>query len=177
MCFATLGVYENEGDRLIFCNYLSVNPMHSQTLILLLLIFSQTSVSHSVHRGGVSQHALGQTPPKQTPPNARADTPHPQTDTPTPRQTPPARQLPLVDTSWEDTPQAHTPLGRHPLDRHPSCPVHALIHEPPAQGMLGYTPSPYFPCGHCCGRYASYWDAFLLTVEFHVFFPSFSGSQ
>ena len=69
------------------------------------VIFSQVSVSHSVHRGRVyPSMPPGQTPPGQTPP----------------RQTPP---------------------GQTP------CPVHA-----------GYTPS---PSSHCCGRYASYWNAFL----------------
>ena len=68
------------------------------------VIFSEASVSHSFH-GGVSKHALGQTPP-----------------------------------SWADTPGSQPP-GRHP---------------PPSSG------------GHCCGRYASYWNAFFLynTVLF-----------
>ena len=42
-------------------------------------------------------------------------------------------------------PPADTPLGRHPLDRHPP----------------GQTPPPPAD-GYCCGRYASYWNAFLL---------------
>ena len=53
------------------------------------MIFSQASVSHSVHGGGVS---------------------------------------------------ATHPPSRHPPSRHPSYPVHAGIHTPPAQCMLGYTP-------------------------------------
>ena len=62
---------------------------------------------------------------------------------------------------------AHTPLGRHP----PRA-VHAGIH-PPAQCMLGYTsllPSACWdtpaPSGHCCGWYASYWNAFLFIFNF-----------
>ena len=43
-----------------------------------------------------------------------------------------------------------TPPGTHPLPSAcwdtPPCPVHAGIHP---------------PGGHCCGRYASYWNAFL----------------
>ena len=30
-----------------------------------------------------------------------------------------------------------------------------------------YTPTPRY--GHCCGRYASYWNAFLFIFEFEVF--------
>ena len=51
-------------------------------------------------------------------------------------------------------PQADTPLGRHPIpqaypqDRHP----------PPPQD------------GHCSGRYASYWNAFLCVIDMP--FPS-----
>ena len=66
--------------------------------------------------GGVSQHALGKTPP---PPPA---------DTPS-----------LADTS---------PLGRHPPQTHPP---------------LGQTPQ-HPADGYCSGRYASYWNAFLLTL-------------
>ena len=44
----------------------------------------------------------------------------------------------------------HTPLGRHPLGRH----------TPPGR---------HPPGGHCSGRYASYWNAFLLgNVEENV---------
>ena len=82
------------------------------------------------------------------------------------RQTPPGRH-PQADTPWADTP----------------CQVHAGIHTPPAQCMLGYTASwpnacwdthpPSCPVhagiyaptpnldGYCSGRYASYWNAFL----------------
>ena len=63
------------------------------------VIFSQVSVILSM--GGVSQHALGQTPPW--------------VDTPTPGQTPPPhRQTPLAETPWADTP----------------CPMCAGIHTP-----------------------------------------------
>ena len=68
------------------------------------VMFLHLSVSHSVHRGCVSQHAFG------------ADTP----------------------------PPADLPLGRNPtpLSRH----------------------TPLLPDGHCCGRYASYWNAFLFQT-------------
>ena len=59
------------------------------------------------------------------------------------RQTPPpGRQAPpfwQADVPWQaDTPRADTPLA----DRHP----------PPADG-------------YCSGRYASYWNAFLLLMQ------------
>ena len=58
--------------------------------------------------------------------------------------------------SWVDTPQTDTPFppGRHPPDRHP---LPAGRH-PQADNPLKQTP----PSGHCCGRYASYWNAYLL---------------
>ena len=127
-------------------------------------MFLQASVSHSVHSGkGVSgRHP----PPGQTPPR---------TDTPLRRHSPLGRH-PL---SWADTPSpGQTPTGRHPPCRHP--PVQTPLtpqaetpaQTPPAQCMLGYTPPPQCmleythppPGGHCNGRYASYWNAFSLTV-------------
>ena len=68
---------------------------------------------------------------------------HPRLDRHPPRQTPPSGQT---------SPPADTSLGRHP-----PCSVYAGIQPPP-------------PVGHCCGRYASYWNAFLFTVVFHQFF-------
>ena len=74
-----------------------------------------------------------------------------------PRQTPPyadlALQTPLGRHSWADTPppqqrpsRADTLPGRHSPGRRPRadtlCPVHARIHTPLAQCMLGYTPQP-----------------------------------
>ena len=59
----------------------------------------------------------------------------------------PCRHSPRPDTPWEDTPQGrHVPLGRHP----------------PGQTRPGKHPPPY---GHCSGRYASYWNAFLYFIE------------
>ena len=45
----------------------------------------------------------------------------------------------------------HTPRSVHAGIQPPHCPVHAEIH----------TTTPC-PGGHCCGWYASYWNAFLL---------------
>ena len=41
----------------------------------------------------------------------------------------------------------HHPPGQTPPLSRPPCPVHAGIHHPPG--------------GHCSGRYACYWNAFL----------------
>ena len=46
--------------------------------------------------------------------------------------------------------QTHTPLGRHSLGRHP------LSDTPPPHSSQAPRD------GHCNGRYASYWNAFLL---------------
>ena len=97
------------GGKHEFCNY---RPQRSCGKV----IFSQVSVSHSVHRGGVSGRS-----PRQTPP--------------------PLGRHPLP---WADTPPqcmlGYTPLPSACWDT-PPCPVHAGIH-PPAQCMLGYTPPP-----------------------------------
>ena len=69
------------------------------------------------------------------------------------------------------TPWADTPLGRHPSSadtpsgQTPSCPVDTRIH-PPTQCMLGYTPFCTVHAGirSTSGRYASYWNAFLLVI-------------
>ena len=147
------------------------------------VIFSQASVILSM--GVYPSMHWGRHPPW-------ADIPW--ADTP-PGQTPllgrhPLRQTPLADTLWADTPN---PLGRHPqavipwadtlwadtpLQTSPwqtsPCPVNAGIH-PCAQCMVGYTPlvpsawwdtPPPLSDGHCCGRYASYWNAFLFRGLF-----------
>ena len=71
-----------------------------------------------------------------------------------------------ADTSQVDTPGADSPppgqtppwadtlLGRHFL------PSSCRDTHPPVQCMLGYT----LPGGHCSGRYASYWNAFLFIL-------------
>ena len=125
--------------------------------------------------GGHPSH-LGRQPPRHIPPPgqipSRADIL--QADTPPPGQTPPSRP-----------PWTHIPFPVH-AGIHTPCPLHAGIHIPsPAQCMLGYTHPPtknwfknplitryqsaYWdtpPRGHCCRRYASYWNAFLFTTEF-----------
>ena len=78
----------------------------------------------------------------------------------------------------------HPPPGTHPLARHPPS-RHPLGRHPQANTLPGQKPplpsgcwdthtplhsacwdaptSP--PAGHCCGRYASYWNAFLLSLN------------
>ena len=90
------------------------------------------------------------------------------------RHPPPQADIP----SLADTPWAETPLGRHPHaqcmlgDAHPPA-QYMLGYTPPAQYMLGYTPHCPVHAGihpptssHCCGWYASYWNAFLFSVFF-----------
>ena len=72
-----------------------------------------------------------------------ADTP-PHPPSPPDRHTPPA-----------DTPLGRHPLGRHPLDRHPPD-------RHPLPSACWDTPT---PGGHCSGRYASYWNAFLGSIK------------
>ena len=70
----------------------------------------------------------------------------------------------------------YTPLGRHPradtpLGRHSPLPSACWDTHPIAQCMLGYIPSAATPSpgGHCSGRYASYWNAFLLSQSLLLF--------
>ena len=62
-----------------------------------------------------------------------------------PEEHPPGQVHPLQYTPWAGTP----PLGRSPPARY----THPI--------MGRYTPQD----GHCSGRYASYWNAFLLLVS------------
>ena len=107
----------------------------------------------SVHRGrGVCLSAWWDThPPEQTPLSR-----HPQEQTP-PRSRHPREQTPLDQTPPEQTPpRADTPLG---ADTSQSWHFPELTPPPEAD-----TPP---RDGHCCGRYVSYWNAFLL---FHIMF-------
>ena len=86
-------------------------------------MFLQACAKNSVHREGVSEHAVGQTPPGQTPPGRHPPekTPHlcrhPQVDTPT------------VDIPLGRHPQANTPPGKTPhLCRHP-LPARCILLE------------------------------------------------
>ena len=87
-----------------------------------------------------------------------------------------------LSACW-DTPTLgrHHPLGRHlPLGRHPPradtpLPSACCDTHTPAKCMLGYTPLPsacWDRHGYCCGRYASYWNAFLFNKQFTQSFTS-----
>ena len=77
------------------------------------VIFSQASVSHSVHRGGCLADTLPrQTTHRQTPPADIHPDRHPQADTH--RRHPPGRHTPPADTP---PPGRHTPPGRRLLLR------------------------------------------------------------
>ena len=75
-----------------------------------------------------------------------ADTP--ETDTPSLGQTPSGQT-------------SHSPYPVH-AGTHLHCPVYAGIHTPcPVHAGIHPTPTG----GHCSGRYASYWNAFLLLFK------------
>ena len=149
-------------------------------------MFSQACVKTSVHRRGLPQCMLGYTSPSVRHPEVSASVHagiyppvkhplvrHPPSDTISPGQTPP----PLVRHAipWSDKPSpGHTPppLIRHPspaqtppwsdtclLGRHPpgqTPPLgrhHPLVRHPPP------------PTSHCSGRYASYWNTFLVLIS------------
>ena len=104
------------------------------------------------------------TPPEQTPPGSR----HPPRE-----QTPPwSRHPPRADTP----PKSRHPQSRHPQSRH----THPREQTPPPPGadtaprgadtpLPGSRPpgadSPPPRYSHCCGRYASYWNAFLFLAK------------
>ena len=114
------------------------SPEHGQIITICTevakVMFLQASVCPW---RGVCLSACWDTPPEQTPPGA--DTPG--ADTPQSRH-PPGADTPL----GADTPQEQTP----PQSRHP----------PRADTPKEQT-SPPGRDGHCCGWYASYWNAFL----------------
>ena len=74
-----------------------------------------------------------------------------------------------ADTPLEQTPpQSRHPLEQTPQSRHLRSRPLGSRHPPGAD-----TPPPEADNppenGHCCGRYASYWNAFLLTIKGQIF--------
>ena len=121
----------------------------------------------SVHRGvGVSAsvHAgIPHSPRSRQPPGA--DTPKgadtPRSDTPQSRHPPGSRHPPVADTPWGADPREQTtPWG---ADTHPP------EQTPPREQT---TPPRY---SHCCGRYASYWNAFLFKNKTVLATPAVAG--
>ena len=92
----------------------------------------------SVHRGGLPQCMLGYHHPSPPPPEA--------------------------GTSPEQTP----PRSRHPREQTPplpgSRPPRAV--SPPGSKHPPRSRQPPLADGYCCGRYASYWNAFLFGKMF-----------
>ena len=127
-----------------------------------------TGVCDSVHRGGVCLSACYDT----TTPLEQTHT-HPEQATPLrsrhpPEQTPPAQSM-LGDTVNRQAVHILLEQGGGL-----SASVHAGIHPPPGQTpLLGrHPPGQTLPGGHYSGRYASYWNAFLLFIRFshyHVY--------
>ena len=70
-----------------------------------------------------------------------------------PEQTPPGPDTP---------PRADTPQSRHPWEQTPPVADTPLGPDPPGAD----TPLRY---GHCWGRYASYWNAFLFLIDLGLF--------
>ena len=91
-------------------------------------------------------------PPEQTPPGP--DT-HPRADTPSPQ----TRHTPGPETPWEQTPPEHTPPGPDtPQEQTPQTRHTPLEQTPPPREAD-------FSIRSMSGRYASYWNAFLLEYE------------
>ena len=65
---------------------------------------------------------------------------------------------PRADTLWT----RHPPRSRHHPDQAPPRSRHPPDQAPP---QSRHPPGPAPPAdGYCCGRYASYWNAFLFTL-------------
>ena len=87
---------------------------------------------------------------------------HPLEQTPLWEQTHPLG----VDTPQEQTPPGsrHPPRSRHPQEQTPPPPPEQADSPPPhpSRDAPGADTPP--PPGHCCGLYASYWNAFLSLI-------------
>ena len=132
------------------------------------VIFSQASIILSI--GGLSApvhawihtHPPGRHPLRQTPPSRHSRADSPWADIPLGKSPlGPWENIPSRQTSPQaDIPSGrHTPAGRHPLPvlgRYPPRQTH------PQADTSGQTPR---PGSQCSGRYASYWNAFLLKLR------------
>ena len=118
-------------------------------------------------------------PPGADPPRP-GTTPQDQVHPPGPGTPPMSRHPPRVDTPQEQTPSgADTPRSRPPSPqdqvppktRYPPRPgTPPKTRYPPRPGTppkTRYTPQDQVhpPNDYCCGRYASYWNAFLLVTN------------
>ena len=133
-------------------------------------VFTPTCLS--VNGRCLPQCILGYTPwadiPAPWPDTPQEDIPHGQTSL---GRHPLARHPP-----WSDNPPGQTPPWPDtPLARHPPWPDNTPGQTPPGQTPPGQTPpgqrlpwadTPPFPVDdYSCGRYASYWNAFLFKMK------------
>ena len=128
------------------------------------VIFSQACVKNSVHRGGgcLPQCMLGYTPPGADTPLDQADTPT-GAETPNPDQadTPPDQADPSPQTrQTPPTRQTHTHTPDPPGTR--QTPPRTRQTPPPPREADSSIPS-------TSGRYASYWNAFLLNEMYAAY--------
>ena len=151
--------------------------------------YAFTPVRLSTRGGGLSQCILG-SPPGTRPSTPRAGTPQdqnpwrrsPRDQTP-PEPEPSGNRHPLAS----DPPETSTPRSRHPPGTRPfpeqAPPGHQTPSlkqvprsrhpprtRPPGAGSPPGTGHPSPTDGYGCGRYASYWNAFLFSFVFGTMF-------
>ena len=126
-----------------------------------------TRVCDSVHRGGDSAE-----PPGRETPRDQADTPPRTWQTPPGRENPPSRETPSGPgrhTPPQD--QADPPAGRAPWENPPGRETpQDQADTPRDQTPLAGRPPREEDCSirSMSGRYASYWNAFLLCFFFNL---------
>ena len=118
--------------------------------------------------GGVCLSACWDTPPRADTPGSR----HPPEQTPLQSRHPLSRHPCRADTHPQEQtpPGVDTPQSRHPPgSRRPRADTPPGSRHPPrADNPPGsrHPPPPHPRNGHCCGRYASYWNALFFI---HLF--------
>ena len=177
-----VSVYSSEASYLTLLRY---HLPYRRNEVVAKVIFLHLSVIHSVHRRGLPQCMLGYCPP---PPGADPPEQTPLEQTPqeqTPLEKIPPEQTPLEQTPQSRPPQEQTPPQSRPLradppprSRHPPGETSprgdppGSRHPPGADTLLGADPpgSRHPPqeadssIRSTCGRYASYWNAFLFLI-------------
>ena len=119
--------------------------------------------------GCLPQCMLGYHPPEQIPPWEQTP---PGADTPWEQTPPRSRHTPWADTPQEQThpPRAHTPQSRHHTPSWEQTPHPLLGADTPREQTPSWSrhPSPREEDSgirSMSGRYASYWNAFLLSLN------------